>query len=331
MKHKLLVVMLLAFLALPLSLIAQEPNAPKVPEEQEEDHIIPDRAEVPSDVALIMALARTLDEIAVLLPEAGKKQARKLYKDDRETLLDELALGNLGRRAGYTVRRGKEPGLVAYAEKDGKREIELRIFHEIIAGDSAILFMGLCNVGGTCPDERIQAWLKNEDNSWRLVHLAEIKTEMNLDEAAFFDRVREKAIEKREERAARIMSELQSSLAKYTEAYPERGIPSDLEPLVDSVDSLKGVSIDSALRCRRLRCVGEGYVFNYESSGTGYQMSAQPSRLNVTGVLSFWMSSSSEIHCTTDDRIPSERDPIVKGQSITACRQTPKEEPPTEQ
>jgi hypothetical protein len=328
MKNKLFLALLLVFFASLPFLSAQEP---KDTAEQEEDHIIPDRAEVPGDVALIMALARTLDEIAVLLPEAGKKQARKLYKDDRETLLDELALGNLGRRAGYTVRRGKEPGVVAYAEKDGKREIELRVFHEIIAGDSAILFMGLCTVAEGCPDERIQAWLKNEDNSWRLIHLAEIKTEMNLDEAAFFDHVREKAIEKREERAARIMSEFQSSLAKYTEAYPERGIPSDLQPLLDSVDSVKGVSIDSVLRCRRSRCVGEGYVFTYESTGTGYQISAQPSRRNVTGVLSLWMSHSSQIHCTPDERIPSERDPIVKGQSITACRQAPKDEASTEQ
>lgn len=308
---------------------AQQKSPP--PEPEEEAFVVPDRAETPTDVMVIMAMARTLDEVAVILPDFARRESKKLLNDDRDAMLDELALGMLGRAYGYRVKLGTEPGLVAYAEKDGKREIELRVFHELVAGDTAIVFFGLCSPDEPekCEQERVQAWLRNEDNSWRLLHLVEAKAEMSLDEPQYFDAVRHKAMTKREELAAWRVAELKRVLAAYAAAFPERGLPLDLQPLMKAQQSgTKGVALPNGLKCRQTRCVGGGYNFIYEATGSGYQISARPARYRLSGELSFMATHASEVHCTPDERVPSPRDPVVKNDSSAACRQEPAEERP---
>jgi hypothetical protein len=322
---------ILSLLLLAAVLGAAQEKRPQ-PEPEEEAFVVPDHAETPADVLLIMAMARTLDDIQVLLPRFAQQEARKLLKEDREALLDELALGMLGRKYGYQVKVGKETGLVAYAEKDGKTEIELRVFHEVIGGDTAIVLFGLCSPDQPekCGEERIQAWMRNEDDSWRLLHLVEAKIEMSLDEAEFFDALRSKAMRKREMHAAEHVAALKKALVAYATAFPERGLPLDLTPVIKAQDaSVKGVSVPGGLKCRRTRCVGDGYNFAYEPTGAGYVIMARPARYRLTGELSFAVNQSSEVHCTPDERTPGEHDPVVKNNSIEECREAPKDRPPS--
>lgn len=324
------VIISLLWLALLLPLMAQQPPAASAAEE--DAFVVPDRAETPSDVLLIMAMARTLEEVEVILPEYARREAKRLYKDDREALLDELALGMLGRRMGYTVKPGEETGLIAYAERDGKRELELRVFHQVIGGDEAVILFGVCHRDklDECLNDRAQAWVKHEDYGWRLMHIVEAKAELSLDEPEYFQALRDGALGRREERALQTIMAIKAALASYAAKFPERAAPLEIQAVIEAEQKKAekpGISIERELRCRRNVCVGGGYRYAYEPVGSGYMLSARPARYRVTGELSFMTTDSRDLHCTPDERVPSERDPVAKG-SITSCRETPRDEPP---
>lgn len=258
-----------------------------------------------------LAFATKPEEIEKHLPLATLERMKSLDADDRQAFESSLDWRNSGGPNQAAIRIPEDGHAFLAMGEGGENATEAHLSDSVVTGLDAVLRF---SIHGSAPVPfEVMVWMRYEEGEWRIRELDPgFRYRICFDDPDFVERFRNRAQKANESSATQTLYAMHFAIQRYSQMFPEVGIPDNLTVLAEPVsaggnedtDPETTTFLDSHLARNDLE--NGGYRFHYEVLRGGvvgrYVITARPVEFGKSGRFGYVIGESGDLRTVEEDR-----------------------------